>query len=71
MNPDPVCSQMSDPDPVQIGPDPHHCDQISWIRTYLCLLEVSMIKIYRYILDNFALFCLTLCTLGFEIRGER
>jgi hypothetical protein len=24
MNPDPVCSQRSDPDPVQIGPDPQH-----------------------------------------------
>jgi hypothetical protein len=24
MNPDPVCSQRSDPDPVQIGLDPQH-----------------------------------------------
>ncbi len=24
-DPDPVCSQRSDPDPVQIGPDPQHC----------------------------------------------
>ncbi len=27
MNPDPVCSQRSDPDPVQIGPDPQHCSE--------------------------------------------
>ncbi len=27
-DPDPVCSQRSDPDPVQIGPDPQHCLEI-------------------------------------------
>jgi hypothetical protein len=34
MNPDPVCSQRSDPDPVQIGPDPQH-----WIRVMHILLQ--------------------------------
>ncbi len=34
-NPDPVCSQRSDPDPVRIGPDPQHwwtSPNVGWVR---------------------------------------
>jgi hypothetical protein len=31
LDPDPVCSQRSDPDPVQIGPYPQHCFRGHWL----------------------------------------
>jgi hypothetical protein len=48
MDPDPVCSQRSDPDPVQISPDPQHCLYVSQEVVRLLLNFCSSVRKEEY-----------------------